>query len=424
MKKSIIPSIIGLSMLITPNVYACGEINNLTTSVGTVTQENSTNYIVTIPEGTQSVTLNATTDYSWVMGYGPREVVTNERAELKVDGSTCGYGIYTYFIKFNQLAPVIAENTTPPVDTTTGTDTTTGKDTTTTPNTDTTVTPALFLSSLTVKDFDLVFDKNTLNYDLTVKEDTTELEIEAAPEDTTNTVTISENAKKLLDGDNKVTVTLVNAEGVTTVYTINVTKPAKKSDNNFLASLTITGYTLNFDSSTTTYNLSIGSEKFLDIKAIAQSELAEEPEILNNSNLKDGSVVTIRVTAEDGSTRNYVINIKRQFNIMDYWMYIAIVCLVLLLIILIIINKSNKNKKKKAAPTEIDAQANTAGTIQNIEPAAAASEQAPVQAVTPMSGPVQLEPLAPTNVQPAAPTQAPVEQSAPTTDAAPEVFKL
>ncbi len=344
------------------DVYACGEIKELTSSSGTVTMVDDSNYLITVPDDISAVTLYGTTDYTWVTGFEPRKVSTSEVSELKVDGNACGYGIYTYFVRFKKKSSIIAENTpnqnddeTPPAD---------NKPDNSDEENQGNAGSNLLLKSLTVEGYDLNFDPYTYEYSLEVGLDVVYLSIKATPETQGVSVSISENAFSLIEGENLVAVTLVDANGNTAVYNIKVNKVPPKSNNNYLSSLKIEDYQFNFDPAKNVYELEIGKDLSLNISAVTQ-DTKSTYEIIGNVNLHTGSVITIKVTAEDGSVRDYVINIKRVFNIMDYWIYIVIALLLLLLGILLIISKKKKNKKK-LGPQTIDGQQETAGVVQEI----------------------------------------------------------
>ncbi|HBA37781.1 MAG TPA: hypothetical protein DCY94_03575 [Firmicutes bacterium] len=403
------------------DVFACGEIDELKSDVGTVTVVDPSNYLVTIPEGTKEVTLSGTTRYSWVEGYAPRKVSTSERAELKVDGNACGYGIYTYFVKFKELSNVIAENETPPADPTTSPSTNPPETGSPEAGGAPTGTGNLILKQLEVVSQEIDFDPYKYEYELEVDLSVTSLNITAIPSDETVTVDISSNRFNLKEGENLISITLRDTSENTNVYNIKVNRLEPKSDNNYLASLTVAGYQLNFDPSVTFYTLETGKVSSLNITAITESELAKY-EILGNSGLQDGSTVIVRVTAEDGSARDYLLNIKRVFNIMDYWIYIVIILLLLLFLLLLMISKQKKNKKKMG-PNSIEGQKNTAGVIQEIAPQNSVQPEvktdAPTASASP-STPGVLKIIEPTDVQDTPNTQ----QTGIADDDPTEIFQL
>lgn len=88
------------------------------------------------------------------------------------------------------------------------------------------------------------------------------------------------------------------------------TKETEKSDNNDLASLTIEGITLepSFSKDVTEYTVQL-AEEVTELTIDAQAESGEaEVEIDGNKDLQDGeNTITITVTAEDGTTKEYTI---------------------------------------------------------------------------------------------------------------------
>ncbi len=421
-----------LAMFSYDDVHACGEIKELKSSVGTISSLGEMKYLVSIPEGTDIVTLEGTTDYTWVEGYAPRSVSTkNGPVEIKVDGAACGFGTYTYFIDFRTIPNTIADNEPPTNDT----------DTTEPPAIDGTIEEpnygVLYLSSLKISEIDFEFQPDKRVYDLEIAGNVSILDIEAHTQDSSVVIDISENSKDLKDGLNKITISMSDPYKNTGLYVLNVTKKKAKSPNNFLSSLTIENHQLNFDPSITEYTVEIGKESVLNIAPITESEYAHVT-ILGNSNLSSGDTVTVRVTAEDGSTKDYIITVKHSFNVMDYWVYIVIVLLIVLLMLILMISK-NKKKKGKMGPATIENQANTAGTIQEVTSQNNAS-------VTPIEGTIDsstltsstdgapsgtLKIIEPTNLETPivdeAPTEAfamPTEESSDTEETPTEVFQL
>lgn len=85
-----------------------------------------------------------------------------------------------------------------------------------------------------------------------------------------------------------------------------------KSNNNYLKTLTIKDHELSFNKNTTSYNIELGNDvSVLDIKASVEHAKASY-KISGNEKLENGSIVKITVTAEDGETRDYQVNIKKQ----------------------------------------------------------------------------------------------------------------
>lgn len=419
MKKYLTFILIGLFSIVDINVYACGEIKSLTSDVGTVSVLNDTFYQVAIPEGTKEVTLLGDTDYTWVEGYGPRKVSTSETAQLRVDGNSCGYGIYTYYVEFKTISNIIAENEpttqdnnqsvqTPPLD---------GVITEPTPDT-TSDYGSLLLDILNIKEALIEFDPQMHEYAILVESDVESLTIKAISNNPNVTITVSDNANKLKVGTNTINITLADAEGNTGMYIITVDKLKPKSNNNFLASLKIDGYPINFDPSITEYTVSIGKKvMMLTIDAVSESELADV-ETLGNMNLSDGSVVTVRVTAEDGSSKDYILHIEKKFNLMDYIYYIIAGVLVVVLIILLLLIRKSKRKPKPAGPQAMEAQKETAGAVQEIGSQNAISNDTPVETLEVNSGAqAELKMLEPTNIE--TPKEEPKQE-----DGSTEVFSL
>lgn len=200
------------------------------------------------------------------------------------------------------------------------------------------------LSSLNsdIGEFDKEFDSNITEYTLTVPEGTTEITLSGALfNEDDEVVGLSSYT---IDSDNmtiKIVVTSLSGEEKT--YIINVVRvvnssneeeiPTEKveevvdtpaalpivyyvySSNNYLKSLNIKDFDIDFNKDTLEYKLKVKSDvRFLDITAIAE-DYRSRVEINGNENFKEGeNVVTIKVTAEDGSVREYKILVDREAN--------------------------------------------------------------------------------------------------------------
>ena len=201
------------------------------------------------------------------------------------------------------------------------------------------------LSSLkaSVGTFDIAFDKDVTVYTLTVPYDTESVILSGSLEDINSTVDGLIEYK--LTGDKTTAnITVVAEDGTIKVYTVYIIKEAKPenvatpvtyyySSINYLKSLEIDGYEITFNKETNEYKITVKNDvTSLDIKAIPEDSRARV-EITGNEKFKKGNnTVTITVTAEDGSTREYKIT-------------------------------ANKESEKKEALTEIEGNSNTAEKV-------------------------------------------------------------
>ena len=186
------------------------------------------------------------------------------------------------------------------------------------------------LSSLkaSVGTFDIAFDKDVTVYTLTVPYGTESVILSGSLEDITSTVD-GLIEYKLTDDKTTANITVVAEDGTIKVYTVYIIKEAKPenvatpvtyyySSNNYLKSLEIDGYEITFNKETNEYKITVKSDvTSLDIKAIPEDSRARV-EITGNEKFKKGNnTVTITVTAEDGSTREYKINVNKEADKKD-----------------------------------------------------------------------------------------------------------
>lgn len=263
------------------NFLSSLEVEN--NKITPVFNKNTINYTLTVKKDVTSVKINATLESdksSFNKGYGPRTVNLNYGVNNVVIKVTSESGaVKTYTIKITREDDRSSNN---------------------------------YLKSLNVSSGDFTFNKKTLNYSFTVPNEVTSLKVFAAAEDTKSTVS-GVKTYNLKEGLNKITITVTAENKQTRTYTLQVTRIVKnitKETNNKLESLEITNYQINFDPETTIYNLTIENEKSLNIIPKVQDSTSSV--IVNgNENLKDGSVIKLVVTAVDGSTKEYIINISK-----------------------------------------------------------------------------------------------------------------
>lgn len=190
-----------------------------------------------------------------------------------------------------------------------------------------------------VGEFDKEFDSEVTEYTLTIPEGTTEITLSGSLINEEDEVTgLSAYS---IDSDNMtITVVVTDSEGNEKTYTINVVRLANESkeeetteeveevvetpvvapivyyvysSNNYLKSLNIKDYDIDFNRGTLEYKLKVKSDvKFLDITAIAE-DYRSRVEINGNEEFKEGkNIVTIRVTAENGEEREYKLLVEKE----------------------------------------------------------------------------------------------------------------
>lgn len=249
--------------------------------------KNTINYTLTVKKDVTSVKINATLESdksSFNKGYGPRTVNLNYGLNSVLIKVTSESGATkTYTIKITREDDRSSNN---------------------------------YLKSLNVSSGDFKFNKKTLNYSFSVQNEITSLNVIATPEDSKSTVS-GAKTYNLKEGLNKINITVTAENKQTRTYSLQVTRIVKnisKEVNNKLGSLEITNYQINFDPETTIYNLTIENEKSLDIVPKVQDSTSSVV-VNGNENLKDGSVIKLVVTAVDGSTKEYIINISKNEEI-------------------------------------------------------------------------------------------------------------
>ena len=189
---------------------------------------------------------------------------------------------------------------------------------TTVKSTTTTTTKSLssnnYLSTITVDGEEIEnFSKNTSKYFVKVENDVSTISIEAEAEDEKAKVEI-DGPDTLKIGDNEYTISVTSENDTTKFYKVIVTrKEADESSNTDIDNIKVKGYNLNFDKNSKTFYLSINKNTTkLNIEVTLDDEKSNY-EIKGNENLKDGSIVKIIVTAEDGvTTKTYTITVTRE----------------------------------------------------------------------------------------------------------------
>ena len=222
---------------------------------------------------------------------------------------------------------------------------------TTVKSTTTTTTKSLssnnYLSTITVDGEEIEnFSKNTSKYFVKVENDVSTISIEAEAEDEKAKVQI-DGPDTLKIGDNEYTISVTSENDTTKFYKVIVTrKEEDESSNTDIDNIKVKGYNLNFDKNSKTFYLSINKNTTkLNIEVTLDDEKSNY-EIKGNENLKDGSIVKIIVTAEDGSTDTYRIIIQKDSKSNVPLIIILISSIIIIgIVVFVLIKRKNKNKK-------------------------------------------------------------------------------
>lgn len=214
------------------------------------------------------------------------------------------------------------------------------------------VKPDTTLKSLSIEPGNIKFDENTFEYSLTVEYGVTDIIVDAIPNNKDAKVEIVN--EPLVVGENKITITVSN-EKSKSEYVLLVTREENidKSVAN-LKSLKVSEYRkLDFEENVLDYVLSFKDipEK-LTIDAKAKDDNAKIT-ILDNEDLKDGSVVTIKVLLEEENiSREYTLKVVKTDKDVNQEedktiILICIIGLIITIITLIILEIHGKKKEKR-----------------------------------------------------------------------------
>ncbi len=275
--------------------------------------KNTTTYNVDVENDVESVTISATLDdnkASFVNGTGPRTVnlslgnntvyiqVQNEKGELR-----------TYTLNINRKDGRDSDSTLKEINLSTG---------------------------------KIDFDPETLEYKVNVEYDVETFKIEAIPNVDKSKVTITGD-ENLKIGENIFTITVEAENGKKSEYKITVVRKnegEKLSTNNFIKSLTIKNHSIDFAKNVYRYTVKTKEDE-LNLSIVLDDETAEY-KITGNENLKDGSKITIKVTAENGDIRTYIIDIEKSNNILIIMIIILLTLITAGIVTIILLKRKKK----------------------------------------------------------------------------------
>ena len=211
---------------------------------------------------------------------------------------------------------------------TTSTTTTTSKRTTTTtkkrnttrPNitkttttTTTTTVPVkdsnAFLKNLAVKGYNINFYKEQLTYEIVIDKSVNKVDIEYETESEKAVVNVRNNDP--ISIINPIIITVTAEDGSIKDYTINLTYKALSNNIN-VKNITIENYDIDFDNNKQNYDVVVKQETSSLIFNIDLEDENATYEINDNNDLVNGSIVTVKVKAEDLTEKTFYFNIIKE----------------------------------------------------------------------------------------------------------------
>ena len=175
------------------------------------------------------------------------------------------------------------------------------------------------LKSLQLSGCSIDFNSSTTSYYVTVKDTITSIDITSElTDDKSSYVSGFGNRKvELSPGVNTIFVKVMAENGDIKTYSIYVTRELTENEllkTTDILKLNIKNYNIEFSNDILEYFIEIENEDKLDISLTLLNEKANY-EILNNENLQDGSIIIIKITAENGiDTKEYKLYINRNNN--------------------------------------------------------------------------------------------------------------
>lgn len=213
--------------------------------------------------------------------------------------------------------------------------------------------PDTTLKSLTLKDIEFVYDKNITDYEVTIPYSVNSTEVNAVVNHDDATVEVKKD-EFFKVGENFIEIKVTNKEAFDT-YVIKVNRLDKVDENLAnLKSLQVKEHALNFNENVLEYNLlfkEIPNKLKLTYKTVSEEAKVE---VLNNENFKDGSVVSIKVSLENGLTKVYKLTINEEKvvtkEVNKTLVIILIIILVIVMILLFVLEIKRKKRKAKRKP--------------------------------------------------------------------------
>ena len=197
------------------------------------------------------------------------------------------------------------------------------------------------LKSLTINNQAVSLQSTLYSYTYQVPYEVTSADVVASALPT-STVEVDGNTS-LAVGNNTFVIRVTSEKGSVSKYVLTVRRQEQVlSSDSSIRRLTIQGYDLDFDSDETNYEISV---PFYVSKLDFDLDLNDEKatyKIVDNEDLKNGSVVNVEVEAEDGSTTTYSFQIQKSFLPLILLVGIGIAAFIVILVVCLKIRKKKR----------------------------------------------------------------------------------
>ena len=201
------------------------------------------------------------------------------------------------------------------------------------------------------------FSNDKDEYEVTVPNDITKLDLSVIPYDSKTKVSISGNDKFTTDGDNEVTVKVTAEDGSVRTIKLKV-KRAEYKANTDLLDLSVKDYTMTpiFKPSVTKYSVTVPN-KVNSVKVLVKAPEGAKYTITGNKNLRTGkNVVLVKVTDAKDFVKYYEIDVNKEarkkflgIGLIPFLILLFLFLILLLLLLLLLRRRKEKEKKRRAA---------------------------------------------------------------------------
>ena len=166
-----------------------------------------------------------------------------------------------------------------------------------------------FLKNLTIKGYNINFYKEQLTYEIVIDKSVNKVDVEYETESDKAVANVRNNDP--ISIINPIIITVTAEDGSIKDYTINLTYKALSNNIN-VKNLTIENYDIDFDNNKQNYDVVVNQDtKSLNFNIELEDENAKY-EIQDNNDLVNGSVIKIRVIAENLTETTYNFNIIKE----------------------------------------------------------------------------------------------------------------